>query len=539
MTRLILTILFLAQTSLAAQGVLSGKLYDAAGGDDYLDDAAMIGVVALPTTSPPFNELTATQWQEAFNALAVGEAPLIPIGGAIVPIEPTASFFGEVQGDGTFRLEGLPLDARLGVAAKVGDLWWPLRSELRFSADAPAQDVRIPYYRLGADPAGIKIESYKLETGASLRADLRFGPITMLETLRVTNPDPSYAALVKIELDVMVTPGLSARNLPSMYGSQLIYMQGWNATPPAEKTFDETSATAWTFGTGGGMHGGAAVYGPEAQASPDNWHGLNGDPMLAMVGAGDTVFRVNQSPSGRSATLVFTRPVPPARDGVPGVLEIRLVHKGGVLLATPEGKVSLERRFDYDVIQAEASVRLELILAALVQGAHRRLYGPVKTEGAQIYTSNPDVSPDLKAGETVQLILGFSRDAQEQMAMLEARATGEAPPTTEQAPTKPEPALNQQVLFLGLAIVFGLAFVGALIATVRLPREKQLKRLAELPGSRREVIDAVAALEKDYKEGKLPARSYQDHRQRLLNRLVEFDARAKEPDAEPDAEPTT
>ncbi|MCA8915595.1 MAG: hypothetical protein KDB90_09295 [Planctomycetes bacterium] len=530
MIRLLLTILLLSQTALAAQGVLSGKLYDAAGGDDYLDDAAMIGAVALPADSPPFNELTATQWQEAFDALSRGEKVAVPLGGEIAPVTPTGNFFHEIEGDGTFRLVGLPLDTRLGIAAKIGELWWPLRNEVRFTADQPEQEVRIPYFRLGADTAGVKIEKYQLEAGASLRADLRFGPITVLETLRISNPDPAFAALVKIELDLLVPPGMSARNLPGMYGSQLVYMQGWNATPPAEKSFDDSSATAWTFGTGGGMHGGKPVYGPLAQASPDNWHGLNGDPMLAMVGAGNTVYRINPSPSGRSATLVFDRPVPPARDGVPGVLEIRLVHKGGVLLATPDGKIAVERMFDYDVVEATASVALDLELTGLVEGAHRRLYGTPTHDGAHQFPSNPELAPDLLAGEKVQLALGFGAEARKQMAALEARATGEAPPVEDAPEAKPEPGLDQQALFLGLAIVFGLAFVGALIATVRLPRDKQLQRLAELPASRREVIEAVAALEKDYKEGALPARAYQEQRQRLLNRLVEFDARAKEED---------
>ncbi|MCA8918258.1 MAG: hypothetical protein KDB32_04205, partial [Planctomycetes bacterium] len=82
--------------------------------------------------------------------------------------------------------------------------------------------------------------------------------------------------------------------------------------------------------------------------------------------------------------------------------------------------------------------------------------------------------------------------------------------------------------FKSLAFVFGLAFVGALVATLRWPREKQLKRLAELPATRKEVLEGVNQLELEYKEGKLPARAYSEHRQRLLNRLVELDARGKE-----------
>ena len=47
MTRLIVIALFAAQ-ALAAQGVLTGHVFDAAGGDQYLDEAALIMAVPLP-----------------------------------------------------------------------------------------------------------------------------------------------------------------------------------------------------------------------------------------------------------------------------------------------------------------------------------------------------------------------------------------------------------------------------------------------------------------------------------------------------------
>ncbi|MCB9932208.1 MAG: hypothetical protein H6841_02170 [Planctomycetes bacterium] len=522
----IMLLLCLLAPALGAQGVLTGKLFDAAGGDEYLDDAALVGAVALPADSPPFNELTATQWQAAFNALAEKTEPAAPLGGMITPITPTGSWFVPAEGDGSFRLEGLPLDTRLAVAAKIGELWWPLVNEAWLTADAPTQDVRIPYFRLGADRAGVRIEKYTLSAGTNLRPDLRYAPVTVLEVLRISNPDPSLAVVVTIELNLLVPPGLSAMGLPAMYGSQFIYMQGWSGAEPLQKPHDQQAAGAWSFGTGGGMHGGATSYGPGAHASSDNWHPLNDDPMLAMVGAGDTVYRVNPSPSGRSATLVFTRPVPPARQGMAGVLEIRLLHQGGVLMAAPDEKVAIQRSFDYPVLEAQADLGPDLTLAALVEGAHRRLYGLPEAGNGTRYPSNPDHAPDLAALEVAQLVFGFSTEAQQAMSQLEARAGGEAAPAAQPQP-KEEPArFNLSILFKALALVFGLAFVGALVATLRKPRDKQLEKLAELPASRREVLEAVLALETEYKEGAMPARAYQDQRQRLLNRLVEFDAAA-------------
>lgn len=520
-TRILLLLACLLAPALAAQGVLTGRLHDAAGGEPYLDEPAMIGAVALPADAPPFNELTAAQWQAALSALAAGQQPETPLGGTIAPVTPTGSWFAPVEGDGAFRLEGLPLNARLGIAARVGELWWPLANEAWLTAESPALEVRIPYFRLGADRADVRIEKYQLNALTRLRPDLRYGPVQVIESLRISNPDPALAALVTIELNVLVPPGLSAQNLPAMYGSQLLYMQGWNVGTPLEKPFTEENAAAWSFGTGGGMHGGPARPGSGPQVSADNWHLLNKDPMLVMVGAGDTVYRVNPSPGGRSATLVFTRPVPPARLGAAGVLEIRLMHQGGVLTSAPAERLAVQRSFDYPVLEAEADIAPELTLAALVEGAHRRLYGPAQ-DGR--HPPNPDHSPDLASHEVVQLVFAFTEEAQQMLARWEAGETG--PPTAQPEPAAGGPRFDLSVVFKALALVFGLAFVGALVATIRKPRDEQLKKLAALPASRREVLEAVIALEAEYKEGAMPARVYQEQRQRLLNRLVEFDAGA-------------
>lgn len=515
-------ILVLAAQAAAAQGVLTGHAFDAAGGEQYLDEAGMIAAVPLPKDAPPFNEITGAEWQAAFSALAEGRAPETPLGGALAQVEITDEVFSvELQGDGTFRLEGIPFERRIAVAVKIGEWWWPLREELWFDTQAAAVEVQIPYYRLGADRSAVRIERWRADASGTVRQDLKYAPISMVEALTITNPDPSLAAMVTISLDILVSPGISARSLPSQYGSELLYMQGWNAAEPLSKT--GMTSGAWTFGTGGGMHGGAPVTQPGAQLSADNWHQLNSDPMLAMVGAGDTVYRINASPSGRSATLVFTRPVPPASDGAAGALTIRLAHRGGILMISPSDKTSLKRSFDYPVVECTAQITEGLTLAALVEGAHRRLYA--QPQGGT-YASNPDETPDLPSGEIAVLALGFNREAQEFMREFEARASGEVPPAPTETPN--EKQMDVSVIFKTLAFIFGLAFVGALIATVRKPRDEQLKRLAELPASRREVLDAVSKLESEYKQGGIPPRAYSEQRQRLLNRLVEFDARGKQ-----------
>ncbi|MBZ0135152.1 MAG: hypothetical protein K8I27_02120 [Planctomycetes bacterium] len=521
MTRLVFIVLIAAQ-ALAAQGVLTGHVFDAAGGDQYLDDAGMILAVPLPGDASPFNEITGAEWQTAFTALSENRKPENPLGGALAPVTDVGDCFSaELQGDGTFRLEGIPFAQRIAVAVKIGDWWWPLREELWFTQAGAAIDVQIPYYRLGADPGAVRIESWQLEALGNMREDLKFGPITLVEALTVTNPDPHRAVMVSISLDILIAPGMSARSLPAMYGSQLFYMQGWNAAEPV--SLGDANPASWTFGTGGGMHGSAPVAKAGAQASADNQHPLNTNPMLAMVGAGDTEYRVNPSAGGRSATLVFTRPVPPSREGAPGRLTLRLMHKGGVLMASPGDKLSFKRAFEYEVVEATGGVSEGLTFTAVIDGAHRRLYAPLDATGR--LASNPDAEPDLPAGEVAILAVGFTPEVQEFMRGLEARAGGEPAPPGTPAPAGKQ--MDVSMIFKALAFLFGLAFVGALIATVRKPRDEQLKRLGELPGSRQEVLDAVNALEHEYGQGGLPARSYTEQRQRLLNRLVEFDSRSE------------
>ncbi|MCA8913659.1 MAG: hypothetical protein KDB82_18390 [Planctomycetes bacterium] len=510
-------------TIVAAQGALSGRVVDAAGGSEYLDDAALIGAVALPEDAPPFNEITSAHWQEAFNALATGEAD-VTLGGLLAEVTPIASYFGEVQGDGTYRLEGLPLKTRLGVAAKIGDLWWPLREEVWLTEESPELEKQIDYFRLGADPAGVRIETYRLNVKGGIGGKLRFAQVQAYETLKIVNPDPTRGAMVHVEMRIMVPPGSAARSLPDLYGMIFSYVQCWNATAPVTAPQGEDEQAAWMLGTRAGPHAAQPTATPGAHTSADNWHWLNQDPVLAIVGAGDTEYRIDPSPGGRAATLVFDRPVPPALNGNPGRLVIHLVHLGGVLMSMPSEKLAFERTFNLDVIDAVAQITPELTLAGLVEGVHRRFYGEPENG---MYPPNPEVAPDLTAGQTVQIVLGFNHDAQDRMAELEQAAMQEDAPPEKPTQDETEPAtrFDWSVLFKSLAFVFGLAFIGALVATLRFPREKQLKRLAELPATRKEVLAAVVKLEQEYKEGKIPARAYTEHRQRLLNRLVELDSR--------------
>lgn len=522
MNRLLPLLILLFPAALCAQGVVSGRVVDAAGGDEYLDEPALAGVVALPPSAPPFNEITAMQWQDAFTALSNGEEPLVPLGGVINPVDVTVSRFVAVEGNGAFRIDDVPLGTRLGLAVKVGEMWWPYGRELKLTDDVNEREAEVAYFRLGADAESVAIETHRFEAQGDVREDLRYSPIQVFESLRITNPDPARAAMVEIELPVAVPPTTGASNLPQMYGSLLLYMQGWSAMPPVEREFEARAQTAWTFGVGGGMHGGVAPETNEAQFSAHNWHFLNRDPMLAMVGAGDTLYSVSPSSGGREASLIFRRPVPPA-----GALEIRMLHSGGVLHVDPTGKLGLRRSFSFPVRRAEAMIADGLTLAALVEGEHRRYYGQSEGEGTLNYPTNPEADPALKAGEQVRLVLGFNDDARGRMAAIESGEPPAPRPGGEESVDAGK-RLDQSMVFKALAIIFGLAFVAALVGTVRKPREEQLKSLAELPSNRAGLVDALVDLDADYRKGVIPAHLYKEERRRMLNRLVEFDARRED-----------
>jgi hypothetical protein len=293
-------------------------------------------------------------------------------------------------------------------------------------------------------------------------------------------------------------------------------MQGTDSLPT--HTIDQPTSLArqaWKFGGADTMHGQKADYNRGPQRSADNWHRLNFEGQH-MLGAGETLLVVNPSPSGRSATLVYKRPVPPALGGKPGTLLLRVQHRAGVPLNDPNARILLKRAFPVDLQRAEAAISDELELQALAADGHRKLYATAQ-RGA--FASSE--TPALGAGAPAELIIALTPAAQ-----AELRALADAPPGGDATGTKPEDdAMRWNVLFQWLAGAFGLAFVGALIASLRWPRDKQLDRLATLPASRAEVLKTLSNLEADYRAGRIPAGAYVEQRQRLLNRLIEFDSR--------------
>lgn len=503
-----------------AQGTVQGHAVNAANPEALLADPARVCAVYLPATSHPFCEITSATWQEAMSALAENRAVTTPFGKLEGGVTPTGMLAADLAGDGSFHLEGLPLETRIGLAVKVDGIWWPLREEVWLTADKPSQDVRINYCRLGAESP--VLESHRLQAAPLLRQDLKYGGIPLIETLRLTNTDPARGALVEIVLDLAMVPGTVARHLPQVYGSHLLFLQGWNLSEPVKADRSADSRAAWMLG-GATMHGSAPTYGKGAQTSPDNWHPLQQDGLIAICGAGDTLFRENPSPDGRSASLVFRRVVPPTRGGTPGTLEIRIIHQAGARTAEPGQRSRLLRTFPLALRASTADIAEGITLQGLVTESHRKFYGEPVADGRNARFTSAR-SPALEANEQLELILGFNTEAQAELADMEARATGQPTAEPGPAPAAETQGLNTRALFLALAAMFGLAFLIALVASVRKPREQQLERLNKLPMTRDELLQALRDLEADYKQVKLPATAYLEQKQRLMNRLIEVDA---------------
>jgi hypothetical protein len=500
--------------ALAAQGTVSGTV-TAQG----VAVAARVGVVALPEQAHPFNEITAGTWQQAFTAFSEGRQADTPFGSLDESIAPLGTWFADADADGRFRISGLPLEARLGLAARVDGLWWPLRRELWLTPEAPSVEVGPAAYRLGDEPQSLVIAEHHLEAAAQLRPDLKYGGVSLIETLRLENSIRDHAVLIDITIEVAVVPGVPPARLPSLYGSQLLHLQAVKGPRPEVQENAMLARQAWRFGGGDAMHGGAAHYGRGPQASADNWHPLNDEPPLAVLGAGDTLFRVSEA--GRAA-LVFRRPVPPATEDGPGVLIIRVFHRGGVPSLTPEAGFTLERSFAYPLLRASARVQS---LVELRPAGDSPLWGQPTLvsphgDGTQWleFPALETEQPVLAAGDALVLRLGLDPQARAQLRAFEQ--------TTPAAQTGAfERRLNRSALFLGLALAFGVAFAVALVGVLRKPREEQVLRLSRPPGSRAELLKALKELESDYAGGRLPATAYAEERRRLLNRLIELDGR--------------
>jgi hypothetical protein len=500
-----------------AQGTISGTLRDPAGTTTWFAEPVTVAALVLPDDAHPFNEMCAGTWQEALSALADGKPPESPLGGLVAGVTAEASRFVTAESDGQFRINELPYERRLALAARIDGVWWPASREYWLTPEQGSATIEIPFFTL--DPnLSPTLALHRIETQLTMRGDLKFAGLRVIETIRVENTDPTRGAMVEIALDLLMPPDILARFLPSMYGSQLLFMQGTDALPAVNG--DQASPLApqsWKFGGADTMHGSKAVYNRGPQRSADNWHLLNTDG-LHMLGAGETRFVENASPSGRSAKLVFRRPVPPALNGKPGTLVLRLQHRAGVPDNDPAAKVQLKRSFPLEVKRAEAAIGDGLTLAALIPEGHRKLYGA--PSGAEFASTEV---PALAAGNVAEIVFGLNAEAQLALGKM---AGPQTPQASELTADKDE--IKWNVLFQWLAAFFGIAFIGALVASVRWPREKQLGRLATLPASRAEVVKSLATLEADYRAGLLPASAYVEQRARLVNRVIEFDAKQSE-----------
>lgn len=503
--------------SLSAQGAITGTLKDQAGTTNWFDDSPTVGAVVLPDDSHPFNEITAATWQEAMTALAESRDLETPFGGLAGGITPVSTHVANADADGTFRIDGLPFEKRIGIAARVGETWWPVAREFWLTADQPEAQTEIPFFTID-EALQPRATLHELSAALALRPDLKYADIKLLESMRFENDSPTHAAMIELRVELAIPPGIRAEHLPSLYGQQLVFMQGSDGLPPYRADDNQPLARqAWLLGGGDVMHGTGAVYGQGPQRSADNWHPLN-EETLYMVGAGDTLFEEEPSPSGRNASLIFRRPVPPARDGAPGTLLIVLLHGGGVAHETPDGKIALTRGFPADLQTARANVDSRLTLSALLPQEHRSLYGEPSPDG-RVVKRQSNQTPALPFGEQAQLVIGLSDAARAEMAAL-------VPPTDAAPRAEVElEGVRWYVIFIALSIVFGIAFLGALVASTRRSREQQLERLKELPSTRAGLVSSLAALEADYKSGKLPAAPYLEQRQRLLNRLIEHDVK--------------
>lgn len=518
--RLCVLLALLFPTYVLAQGTVRGHATNAASPEALLSEAAPVCAVFLPASAHPFVEITSATWQQAMDALAEGKEIATPFGRLEGGVRPVGSARAQVDGQGRFVLEKLPLETRIGIAVKVDGLWWPARQEVWLTADKPSAEISVGYCRLGAESPGLEL--LRMELAPLVHPDLKYAGIPIIETLRLTNLDPARGALVEIAVDLAMVPGTVARHLPTLYGSHLVFMQGWNLGQPVTRSGTQPEPMAWMLG-GQTMHGSAPSYGAGPQDTPDNWHPLQRAGLLATTGAGDTLFRENPSPDGRGASLVFRRVVPPAIAGTPGLLELRFSHQAGARTADPGQRTRLVRQFPMALQQVEMFVADGISLQVLATQAHRKLLGEPSVDGrTRRYKALR--APALEAGEAAEWIIGFTQELQTELAALEARAAGKPGAEGETRAGAQTSDLNQRAVFMALAAAFGLAFLVALVASVRKSREQQLARLNRLPVTRDDMLAALRDLESDFKHGAIPATAYLDQKQRLLNRLVEHDA---------------
>lgn len=515
-------------------GAIAGELRDLRQVTRSFEPDTWVVALALPRESPPFCEVVSAAWQDAFTDIAEGRDPHGKLGGLASGVQAREGYRIEATADGRFELRNLPLKRRLALAARVQGLWRPVTEEIWLTEEKPRVERVIDFYTLGADVKQLRVAEHTLEIKSVLREDLKYAPVTVIETLVIENPDQRLAALpaesVKgspfIELELLAAPTLPDKALlASLYGTELLFCQGVAAKDPRPVPPDERANSPWMFGGVDTMHGKSTQYSDAPQISLDAWHPLNLDGALEFIAEGETFFRLKQDAADQNAAfLVFNRPVPPGENGRPGRLVIRLLHKSGVLYSQPSGSISLARVFSAPVADLRVTAFGGLEVAAVKVGGHSGLLREpeVGADGLARYAPVEHSGNLLEAGERYVLALRFDREAQKSLA--EVAKIARPAPGAQAAPAA-QKVLNVSAIYGALAAMFGLGFIITLLLTFRASREVQRRRVNEAHVGKNDVLQALAELDRDFEARKVPASSYLEQRKRLLSRAVDMESR--------------
>ncbi|MCC6572989.1 MAG: hypothetical protein IT462_04275 [Planctomycetes bacterium] len=541
---ILLLIVFLVAAPLHAQmgpaapqpGSVFGRLKDRVGTTIDFEPGTVVCALALPPESPPFCEIVSAAWQDAFNAVVAGRDPHSKFGGLQGGVLAREGYHVKAGPRGDYEIANLPLRKRLALAAKVQGLWRPFREEIWLTDDQPRVERDIPFYTLGADPRACRVAEHSLQLKSIIKDTLVYAVVEVTETIVIENLDPSRAALPAesaatgapwFQLGLLTAPGMDPAFLAGMYGTELLFLQGTNASSPGPVPLDARAQRPWTFGGMDNMHGRPVEYGPGPQVSLDPWHPLNLDGALDFIGEGETFFKLDPDDSGgRKASLVFNRPVPPAVGGKPGRLVLKLMHRGGIPLAQPESSVRVMRSLPLALRDLRIATDPTLEVGGVRADGHAKLLEAPEqgADGLVRYRAAAGALDVVGAGDRYIIAIALSARAREVLADVARRIQ---PPSKTETPAPAATGINMQGVFIMLAVVFAVGFLVAMVISLRSSREMQRKRLNEVDASRDEIIAAMKQLEADYKARKLSATAYLDQRKRLMARALEISVKGE------------
>ena len=392
-----------------------------------------------------------------------------------------------------------------------------------WTKDAAETTVELKFYTTTDDATEVSIVEHKIEVGSNIRADLKYAALHIFETIVFENTNPNAAyhagdASDLLRLQIAVSPGITSKQAIDYYGAQWMYAQGThNANAAAAQN---PKPGSWMFGRANAMHGTKGEWGSGAQFSEDNWHRLNTAGDLAFAGTGSTIYEMDMKAGLRVAYLRFQRVVPPAIDGVPGRLEIRVLHSSGIPYGALDSQFRLKRQFGFSVKSARAELDPAVRLSALISGEHRAVYKDTAIgHGMTVKVSDPD-GVAMNAGDVSEFVFGLS-----EFGILAATKFADPDsakqPEAKQAPAdKAGGAFDWQVMFKFLAAMFGLAFLIVFVNGLSKPRAEQRKKLNTAPEDKEGLLKALRDLKAEYEAGKLPATEYKQHKQRLMEHLL-------------------